>query len=80
MNIVSSEIIAVLDIGKSNIKLSVCTYLGKVVETLSTPNDTCDAKPWKYHNLKKINLWVLKNLSNLSKRYIPSEPCDPNPN
>ena len=66
MNIVSSERIAVLDIGKSNIKLSVCTYLGEVVETFSTPNDTCDAKPWKYHNLKKINLWVLKNLSNSS--------------
>jgi sugar (pentulose or hexulose) kinase len=64
-----SENVVVLDIGKSNIKLSVCNYLGEVFETLSTPNQTCNGKPWKYHNLKKINIWVLQNLSALSKKY-----------
>ena len=64
-----SEKIVVLDIGKSNIKLSVCSYLGELVETLTTPNDTYDGMPWRYHDLKKINNWVLENLSILSRRY-----------
>ena len=66
---IASENVVVLDIGKSNIKLSACNYLGEVFETLSTPNQTCNGKPWKYHNLEKINIWVLQNLSALSKKY-----------
>ena len=61
--------VCVLDIGKSNIKLSACNYFGEVLDTVSTPNKTYDGKTWKYHNLKKINIWVLKNLSTLSKKY-----------
>ena len=47
--------IVVLDIGKSNIKLSVCSYLCEIFETLMIPNFTCNGAPWKYHNLNKIN-------------------------
>ena len=67
MNIV--ENVGVLDIGKSNIKLSACNYLGEIFETVSTPNETCDGNLWKYHDLKKTNIWVLKNLSHLSKKF-----------
>ena len=63
------ENVGVLDIGKSNIKLSACNNLGNIFETISIPNETCEGKPWKYHNLKKSNIWVLENLSHFSKKY-----------
>lgn len=67
MNI--SKNVGVLDVGKSNIKLSACNYFGEVLDTVSTPNEICDEKPWKYHDLEKTNIWVLENLSYFSKKY-----------
>jgi sugar (pentulose or hexulose) kinase len=61
--------IAVLDIGKSNVKLSACTADGKVAETLSTENPVLPGPPWRHHDLTALNLWVLEALSALSKRH-----------
>ncbi len=63
------ENVGVLDIGKSNIKLSACNVSSEVLETLSIPNYSYDGKLWRYHDLKKVNNWVLQNLSHLSKKY-----------
>jgi hypothetical protein len=36
--------VAVLDVGKSNVKLSACTATGRVVGILSTPNPVCPSR------------------------------------
>ena len=61
--------IAVLDVGKSNVKLSACDALGQVVETLSTPNPVLPGPPWRHHDLKSLNAWVLAGLADLSRRH-----------
>ena len=61
--------IAVLDVGKSNVKLSACDDAGHVVETLTTPNRTLPGPPWRYHDLKVLNDWVMKGLVDLGRRH-----------
>lgn len=61
--------IAVLDVGKSNVKLSACDADGHVVETLSTPNPVLPGPPWRHHNLKALNIWVLAGLTDLGARH-----------
>lgn len=61
--------IAVLDVGKSNVKLSACDADGHVVETLSTPNPVLPGPPWRHHDLKALNGWVLAGLADLGRRH-----------
>lgn len=61
--------VAVLDIGKSNVKLSACTALGHVVETLSTPNPVLPGPPWAHHDLDSLNPWVMQGLAALAARH-----------
>jgi len=61
--------IAVLDVGKSNVKLSACDIDGHVVETLSTPNPVLPGPPWRHHDLKALNGWVLAGLADLGRRH-----------
>jgi sugar (pentulose or hexulose) kinase len=61
--------IAVLDVGKSNVKLSACTADGDVVETLSTPNPVLPGPPWRHHDLQALNAWVLAGLADLARRH-----------
>lgn len=61
--------IAVLDVGKSNVKLSACDRDGHVVEVLSTPNPVRQGPPWRHHDLKALNLWVLSGLADLGRRH-----------
>ncbi|MEZ5798001.1 MAG: hypothetical protein R3D63_11290 [Paracoccaceae bacterium] len=61
--------IAVLDVGKSNVKLSACTEGGHVVETLSVPNAVCDGPPWRHHDLAALNCFVLAGLADLARRH-----------
>ena len=61
--------IAVLDIGKSNIKLSACTAAGDVLETLSTPNPVLPGPPWAHHDMAHLNIWVLESLADLGRRH-----------
>ncbi|MFM7445471.1 MAG: hypothetical protein ACKO2N_16445, partial [Tabrizicola sp.] len=61
--------VAVLDVGKSNVKLSACTAAGHVVETLSTPNPVRLGPPWAYHALDALNPWVLQGLAALCRRH-----------
>lgn len=61
--------VAVLDVGKSNVKLSACTADGHVVETLSTPNPVLPGPPWAHHDLASLNPWVMAGLAALATRH-----------
>jgi sugar (pentulose or hexulose) kinase len=59
--------IAVLDMGKSNIKLSAVTGAGAVVETISIPNPVLPGPPWRHHDLETIAEWVMASLAILCR-------------
>lgn len=61
--------IAVLDVGKSNVKLSAVDPDGHVLETLSTPNPVLPGPPWRHHDLKFLNDWVLTGLADLCRAH-----------
>ena len=61
--------IAVLDVGKTNIKLSACTDQGAVVETLSHANTTCPGPPWVHHDLAGQAIWLFRALKDLCGRH-----------
>lgn len=65
----SAGSIAVLDVGKSNVKLSACDAGGHVVETLTTPNPVLPGPPWRHHDLVALNGWVLAGLADLARRH-----------
>jgi sugar (pentulose or hexulose) kinase len=61
--------IAVLDVGKSNVKLSAVTADGDVVETLSVGNPVLEGSPWKHHDLQGLSGWLFDSLAALSRRH-----------
>jgi sugar (pentulose or hexulose) kinase len=61
--------VAVLDIGKSNVKLSAVTEDGAVLETLSTPNISIDGPPYRHPDLDELEDWVLSGLRQLAGRH-----------
>lgn len=65
----SDGTVAVLDVGKSNVKLSACTAGGHVLETLTLPNATLPGPPWRHHDMAAQNAFVLDGLAALSRRH-----------
>lgn len=65
----SDGTIAVLDVGKSNVKLSACTAGGQVLETLTLPNAVLPGPPWRHHDMAAQNAFVLEGLADLSRRH-----------
>lgn len=61
--------IAVLDNGKTNLKISVTTTLGEIVESVSLANVVVPGPPWRHHDLAGIGDWVLEQLAALSRRH-----------
>lgn len=61
--------VAVLDVGKSNVKLSACTADGHVCETLSLPNAVHPGPPWAHHDMGAQNAFVLEGLAALGRRH-----------
>jgi sugar (pentulose or hexulose) kinase len=61
--------VAVLDVGKSNVKLSAVTIRGIVVETLSVPNLSRPGPPWLHHDIAALNTFVLEGLAELARRH-----------
>ena len=61
--------VAVLDVGKSNVKLSACTAEGHVIETLTLPNTVLPGPPWRHHDLATQNAFLLEALHTLSRRH-----------
>jgi sugar (pentulose or hexulose) kinase len=61
--------VAVLDIGKSNVKLSACSDRGHVVETLSAPNTVLPGPPWRYQDLASVERFAFGGLMALAARH-----------
>lgn len=60
--------VAVLDIGKTNVKLNLATPQGRILETLSTPNATRDGPPYRHHDLDGLEAWLLDGLEAFARR------------
>jgi len=65
----TGERVAVLDLGKTNIKVLVATPDGAPVETLSFPNAPDATGPYLAIDLKRIEALVIDALTNLSARH-----------
>ncbi|NRP22344.1 L-fuculokinase [Ensifer adhaerens] len=61
--------IAVLDVGKTNVKLNAVTADGAVLETLSIANPVLPGPPWSHHDLGAIGEWVFSGLAQLARRH-----------
>ena len=61
--------VAVLDVGKSNIKLNAVTEAGAILETLSTPNLSLPGPPYRHHDLAAQEAWLMNALAALARRY-----------
>lgn len=61
--------IAVLDVGKTNVKLSATTSDGTVLETLNTPNRVHPGPPYRHHDLAALEAWLLGALAGLARRH-----------
>ncbi|MDA0891912.1 MAG: FGGY family carbohydrate kinase [Proteobacteria bacterium] len=61
--------VVVLDHGKSNVKLFVCSKSGDVVESRFTQNLSLDATNWRHTDLISLNEWVLSTLAELNQNH-----------
>ncbi len=61
--------IAVLDIGKTNVKLSITDADGTVLDSLATPNTPRPAPPYAHHDLAALEHWTLAALTTLGRRH-----------
>lgn len=61
--------VAVLDNGKTNLKISVATPDGAVIESVSLANTVLPGPPWRHHDLAGLGDWALDQLAILSRRH-----------
>ncbi|MFT3974801.1 MAG: FGGY family carbohydrate kinase [Amaricoccus sp.] len=61
--------VAVLDLGKTNAKLSAVTGEGEVLEQLATPNRVLPGPPYPHHDLAGLEDWLLASLADLGRRH-----------
>ncbi|MEZ0168100.1 FGGY-family carbohydrate kinase [Microvirga sp. TS319] len=61
--------VAVFDVGKTNVKLSAASADGVIVETLSAPNVVRDGPPYRHHDLAALEEWLIDGLSSLAGRF-----------
>ena len=61
--------VAVLDVGKTNVKLNLCDANGAIWETLSTPNPSRPGPPYRHHDVSALEDWVIEGLRALAARY-----------
>lgn len=64
-----AAIVAVLDVGKTNVKLNAVTAGGRVLETLAVENRALPGPPWRHHDLKGLGAWAMEFLAALSRRH-----------
>ena len=61
--------VAVLDMGKTNVKLSAVTRDGRVLETLAIENAVRPGPPWRHNDLAGISDWAFSSLAALCHRH-----------
>lgn len=69
MSEAAGKAVAVLDVGKTNIKLNLVSPDGRVVETRSTPNAVVRDGLWRRHDLAGTEAWLLAQLAALCARH-----------
>ena len=65
----AGEKVAVLDHGKSNVKLFVCSKFGNVLDSRSIPNVSLDGANCRFTYLEGLNEWVFSTLAELSQTH-----------
>ena len=61
--------ILVLDVGKTNVKLSAAAPDGRLIETLSMPNPVRPGPPYPHHDLDGIEAWLQGGMRALGGRH-----------
>lgn len=61
--------IAVLDVGKTNIRLWAACPDGTLLEHESTPNRVLPGPPWRHHDLCSLAPWVAGTLAGFCRRH-----------
>nr|MBA3516309.1 carbohydrate kinase [Hyphomicrobiales bacterium] len=61
--------VAVLDVGKTNVKLSAASRDGAILETVSTANDTRPGPPYRHPDLAGLEEWLFGALAALARRH-----------
>ncbi len=63
------SVVAVLDVGKTNVKLHAVGADGAPLEARGIPNPVRDGPPWRHHDLAAIEAWLLAALRDLGRRH-----------
>ena len=63
------DTVAVLDVGKTNVKLMAVSADGRLLETLSRPNPVFPGPPYRHHDLGLIEAWLVESLARLAARH-----------
>jgi sugar (pentulose or hexulose) kinase len=61
--------VAVLDVGKTNVKISAVSLDGDIFETVSAHNPVLPGPPWRHHDLDGLSEWIFSTLAELCRRY-----------
>ncbi|MDI6029059.1 FGGY family carbohydrate kinase [Corticibacterium sp. UT-5YL-CI-8] len=61
--------VAVFDIGKTNLKLSVASRDGRIIETVSRENQSFDGPPYRHHDVQAVGRWLLAELALMASRH-----------
>lgn len=61
--------IAVLDIGKTNVKLWVAAADGTLLEDRTIRNRVLDGPPWRHHDLTDLGFWIGETLAELCRAH-----------
>ncbi|WP_152044786.1 FGGY-family carbohydrate kinase [Aureimonas psammosilenae] len=61
--------VAVLDVGKTNVKLFVADKGGDILAEISTPNRVLDRPPYRHHDLDGIEDWLLDGLAGFARSH-----------
>ncbi|WP_131113932.1 FGGY-family carbohydrate kinase [Lichenihabitans psoromatis] len=63
------SVVAVFDVGKTNVKLTIADRVGRLLETMSTGNAVLPGPPYRHHDLGAIESWMLDGLTSLGSRH-----------
>lgn len=64
--------VAVFDVGKTNVKLTVADADGRRIEALTTPNPVHPGPPYGHHDVLAMEDWLLDGLARLAGRHAVS--------
>lgn len=63
------SVVAVFDVGKTNVKLFAVTPDGEILESISAQNTVHDGPPYRHHDLAALEAWLLAGLKDLGTRH-----------